>query len=94
MAVIEAALDLVPVVYALLPLPYLASRGRAAWLWGPESRLSHVLVCSARPSMPPGHLLHEGRIHARGGKEDFAVLVWGAGRPPATITNLMPEGAG
>ncbi|MCA6305255.1 MAG: hypothetical protein IM628_10620 [Phenylobacterium sp.] len=94
-AVIAAALDLVPVVYALVPLPYLASRGRARLLWGPESRLSHVLVCSARPSMPPGELLHEGRIEARGGKEDFVVLVFGARRPPpVTITNLMPEDAG
>lgn len=72
-------------VALLVPLPFLASQGR--YLLLAEGPVSHVLVLSKRPSMPPGDI----EIAATGGKEDYCWVVWTRGHPdPPVILWGMP----
>lgn len=61
-------------VALLVPLPFLASQGRYSLF--AESPVSHVVVLSKRPSMPPGGQ----EIAATGGKEDYCWVVWSRDR--------------
>lgn len=58
-------------VAALVALPFLAGQRRNPWFRALP--VSHVLVLSRRPSMPPGHLL--GSVAQKGGKEDYVWIV-------------------
>lgn len=64
-------------VALLVPLPFLCSQRRYPLFR--DTPVSHVIVLSKRPSMPPG-----GRgIRASGGKEDFCWIVWTLGHEGA-----------
>lgn len=63
-------------VALILPLAFLTGQTRRDTLFNGKTPLARVLVCSARPSMPPGHLLVTGEMTAKGGKQDYAVFVW------------------
>ncbi|MGQ9367712.1 hypothetical protein [Azospirillum sp. ST 5-10] len=78
-------------VAALVPLPFLAGQRRHA-LYRRAWPVSHVLVLSRRPSMPPGRLLVEGSVTQKGGKEDYVwiVLTHGHGGPPV-VDWLLPD---
>ena len=60
----------------LLPIAFLASAGR--WRFFEQDwRAAHVLICSERPTMPPGHRIGElGPQAFRGGMADYIWLVY------------------
>ncbi len=65
-------------VALLVNLKFLASQRR--YILFQETPVEHVLVCSQRPSMPPGEwLIKEGEKIRGGGSIDFAWIVWGRG---------------
>ena len=80
-------------VAILAPLPFLASQGRLRWFR--SLPLTHVLILSRRPSMPPGVMLVDGTIEQKGGKEDYVWLFvqQGANNIRPVIEWVMP-GAG
>lgn len=56
----------------LLPLPWLAGATRSLWL---APRLTRLLVCTPRPSMPPGPLIEAGIMPGQG-NADFAWFIF------------------
>ncbi|MBK3799464.1 hypothetical protein GAY33_09530 [Azospirillum brasilense] len=75
-------------VAALVPLPFLAGQRRNPWFKGLP--VSHVLVLSRRPSMPPGKLL--GTVAQKGGKEDYTWIVCTHGHVGLpSLDWLMPD---
>lgn len=74
------ACNTIPFRYAafLLPIEFLASSGRSKLF--SEFRPSHVVICSQRPSMPPGAMVEVmGADAYRGGMADY---VWIVHKPP------------
>jgi hypothetical protein len=89
MACIERALSIARgKVAAILPLPYLASVRRNPFYQ--QAPLQQILVCSERPSMPPGELLVAGEIEAKGGTEDYMWLVFERGWRSGPQTGWLP----
>lgn len=77
----RVALSIAPYVALLVQAKFLYSQARYRFFM--EYRPSRIYHLSQRPSMPPGHLLD--KIAAKGGKMDFAWVVWDAydaGKPP------------
>jgi hypothetical protein len=73
------------VVAAIVNIKFLASQGRRDRLFKPHPPLE-VLICSQRPSMPPGG----GVVEAKGGTADYCWVVWRPGRQgPSIIRWLM-----
>lgn len=73
-------------VALLVPLPFLASQRRHALF--ARTPVATVVILSRRPSMPPGGNV----IEAKGGKEDYAWIVWRRWhRGPAAILWGMPN---
>lgn len=72
-------------VAMLVQSPFLYSQGRYELFT--STPVSHVIHFSRRPSMPPGDLLVDGLIKAKGGKEDYCIVVWTKGWrvDPATL---------
>lgn len=63
-------------VAALLPIKWLASKGRFA-LFARDHRPTGIWILCERPSMPPGHLIEEmGERAFDGGKVDYMWVVW------------------
>lgn len=74
-------------VAVLVPLPFLAGQRRHALFTALP--VSHVLVLSRRPSMPPGALL--GQVEQKGGKEDYCWIVCTHGHQgPPSLGWLLP----
>lgn len=89
MAFLERALGLATnKVAMILPLPYLASIRRNPFYQ--RAPLQQILVCSERPSMPPGELLVSGQIEAKGGTEDYMWLVFERGWRGGATTGWLP----
>lgn len=89
MAFIERALQIATAKVAMiLPLPYLASVRRNPFYQ--QAPLQQILVCSERPSMPPGELLVAGQIEAKGGTEDYMWLVFERGWRSGPQTGWLP----
>jgi hypothetical protein len=61
-------------VAAIVNIKFLASQGRRDRLFKPHPPLE-VLICSQRPSMPPGG----GLVEAKGGTADYCWIVWRPG---------------
>ena len=75
--IIRRVLDVVPTRRAafILPIAFLAGQNR--WrFFSRDLRPSHVLICSQRPTMPPGNLIDEMVSPFEGGMADYVVLVW------------------
>ena len=90
---IEKALDLVPFykMAVLVPQNFLFGQERRRTIYA-KTPPSHVLFLSKRPSMPPG--TEVARLAAtgddfKGGKVDFAWLVWTAGGPYRTAAQWL-----
>jgi hypothetical protein len=73
---IRRALDLDPVIAAfLLPIGFLTSRTRYNLF--SEHPPAEVLICSQRPSMPPGDAIsHFGKRAFKDGTADYCWIVW------------------
>jgi hypothetical protein len=78
-------------VSVLAPLPFLASQSRNPWFRGLP--ISHVLILSQRPSMPPGALLEAGAIRQAGGKEDYVWIVASHGHRGLPVVDWVMDGA-
>lgn len=75
--VIRRVLDVVPIRRAafILPIAFLAGQNR--WrFFARDLRPSHVLICSQRPTMPPGALIDEMPKPFDGGMADYCVIVY------------------
>jgi hypothetical protein len=68
------AVELAPVVCLLVQAKFLFSQKR--WRLFREMPPARLWFLSKRPSMPPGHLLVEGKIQPKGGKVDYLWVVW------------------
>lgn len=62
----------------LLPIAFLGSGGRFLF-FTKDIHPSHVAICSERPTMPPGHLMHEwGEKAFKGGMADYIWVIYTA----------------
>lgn len=71
----------------LMPIEFQCGTGRY-WNLYSRRRPSHVLICSERPSMPPGDMVDD-RKKATGGMADYCILVFSAGGPYRTELIFM-----
>jgi len=87
------ALDIVPFdrMAVLVPSNILFGQERLDLLYT-KRKPSHVGLLMKRPSMPPGHEVERLKAQGmdfKGGKQDFAWLVWSAGGPYRTETLFL-----
>ena len=74
--VIRRVLEVVPTRRAafILPLAFLAGQNR--WrFFSRDFMPSHVLICSQRPTMPPGALIEQMTSPYEGGMQDYCIVV-------------------
>ena len=75
--VIRRVLEKVPVRRAVFTLPIAFLCGQERWrFFTQDFNPSHVLICSQRPTMPPGNLIHEMSTPFEGGMQDYAVVCY------------------
>lgn len=73
----------------LVPIEFLAGQDRYKEIYSKRAP-SHVLICSQRPSMPPGAAIEEmGDAAYSGGMADYCWIVWTRGGPYQTATIFM-----
>lgn len=75
--VIRRVLDVVPIRRAafILPIAFLAGQNR--WrFFSRDLRPSHVLICSQRPTMPPGNMIDQMASPFEGGMADYCVIAY------------------
>jgi hypothetical protein len=91
-AFVRRAVSLVPYVAMLVQAKFPYSQGRhRLFTQHPPARLYFL---SDRPSMPPGALLRDGKIKAKGGKMDFCWIVWDKRSPGPTTAHWIRKPAG
>ena len=75
--IIRHVLEYVPIHRAAFVLPIAFMCGQNRWgFFSEDFRPSHTLICSQRPTMPPGAMIHEMANPFEGGMQDYVWLVW------------------
>lgn len=74
--VIRRVLDRVPLRRAAFILPIAFLCGQERWKFFTTITPSQVLICSQRPTMPPGDKINEMSNPFEGGMQDYCVIVY------------------